>query len=90
MESAFTVMRVSLGFLLVIRVIDDECKLSFWCIEVFDYYVYILVYQCRSSLEQEIKLVLSEVTFCCNRMKLLSRHEDKSYNEKNWYEMGVL
>ena len=36
-------MRVSWRFLLVIRVIDVECKFSFWYIEVFAYYVYSLV-----------------------------------------------
>ena len=44
--------------LLVTRVIYDECKISFWCIEVYASYVYNLVYLCRSLLEQQIELVL--------------------------------
>ena len=35
----------------------DECKFSFWSIEV-SAYVYNLVYLCRSLLEQQIKLAL--------------------------------
>ena len=33
--------------------INDESKFSFWYIEVFAYYVYNLVYSCRSLLELE-------------------------------------
>ena len=43
----------------VIRVIDDECKVSFCYIEVFAYYIYSLLYLCQSLLEQQIKLVLT-------------------------------
>ena len=43
---------------LVITVIDDEYKSSFWHIEVFPYFVYSPAYLCHSLLEQEIKLVL--------------------------------
>ena len=50
--------RVSWWFLLVIRVIDNECKLSFWYIAVSTYYVYNPVYLCPSLLEQQIELVL--------------------------------
>ena len=35
-------MRVSWCYLLVSRVIDDECKFSFWYILVSAYYVYSL------------------------------------------------
>ena len=44
--------------LLVIRVIDDEYKFSFWYIEVSAYYVYNLVFLCHSLLEQQLGLVL--------------------------------
>ena len=58
---------ISWCFLLVIRVIDDKCKFLFWYIEVSAYYVYSLVYLCRSLLEQQIELVLSfveNIEFC--------------------------
>ena len=42
-EPASTVIRVSWWFLLVIRVIDDECKFSFWYTLISAYYVYSLV-----------------------------------------------
>ena len=45
--------------MLVIGVIDDEYKFSFWYIEVLAYYVHSLVYLCRSLLEQQIKLILN-------------------------------
>ena len=41
----------------------DECKFSFWYSEVSAYYVYNLVYLCRSLLEQQIKLVLNAIFF---------------------------
>ena len=47
----------------MIRVIDDECRLPFWYIEVFAYYVCSLVYLCRSLLEQQIELVLITLLF---------------------------
>ena len=47
-------VRVTWSFLLDIRVTDDECRFSFWYIEVSAYYVYNLVYLCRSLLEQQI------------------------------------
>ena len=43
--------------LLVIRVIDDECKFSFWYIEASAYYVCNCVYLFH-TLEQQIELVL--------------------------------
>ena len=39
--------------------IDDACKCSFWYTEVSAYYVYNLMYLCRSLFEQEIELVLN-------------------------------
>ena len=42
---------ISWWFLLVIRVIDDECLFSFWYIEVFPYNVHSLVYLCCPLLE---------------------------------------
>ena len=53
-EPALTVMRVSWRFPLIIRVINDECEVSFWFIEVFAYYVYNFVYLCCLLLEQQI------------------------------------
>ena len=52
----FTVIRVSWWLLLVISVIDDKYKFSFWYIKIYAYYVYSFVYLCRSLLEQQIKL----------------------------------
>ena len=52
LETALTVMRFSWWFMLVSRVIDDECKFSFWCIEVYAYYVYSHVYLCRSLIKR--------------------------------------
>ena len=40
-------------------VIDDECKFSFYHIEVFAYYICSLVYLCHSLLEQQIKPALT-------------------------------
>ena len=45
-------------FVRAFRVIDDECKFSFWYIKVFAYYIHSVVYLCRSLLEKQIKLVL--------------------------------
>ena len=36
-------LTVVLWFLVGIRVIDDECKFSFWYIEIFAYYAYSLI-----------------------------------------------
>ena len=61
MKSPLTVIRISWRFLLLSRVVDDECKFLFWYIEVTVYQVYNLVYShvCRSLLEQQIKLFLT-------------------------------
>ena len=60
LEPALTDIKVSWWFLLVIRVIYDECKFSFWYTEVSAYQVHNLVYLCRSLLEQQIELVLKQ------------------------------
>ena len=63
--------------MLVIRVICNECKISFWYIEVFAYYVCNLVYLCRSFLEQQIELVLSffltKQSSCVSEKQLIKR-----------------
>ena len=43
---------------IVIPVIYDGYKFSFWYIEASAYYVHNVVYLCRSLLEQKIELVL--------------------------------
>ena len=61
LEPALIDIRVSWWFLLVIKVIYDERKSSFWYIEyiqVSAYYVYNLVYLCPSLLEQQMEMIL--------------------------------
>ena len=53
LEPGLIDIKVSLCFLLVIRGIYDECKISFWFTDVSAYYVYNLVYLCRSLREQQ-------------------------------------
>ena len=55
------------------RVIDDECKFSFWYIEVFAYHVCSLVHLCCSFLGYQTKLVLillskNFIGFCMLRL----------------------
>ena len=56
-----TEIRVSWWFLLFIRVIEYECKFSFWYIEVVAFYVFGLVYLRRWLFEQQIELVLKRL-----------------------------
>ena len=44
--------------MIVIRVIYDECKLLFLYIETYAYYVYNLVYFCRSLIGQKLELAV--------------------------------
>ena len=67
------------------RVIDDEFKLSFWYIEVCAYSVHNLVYLCRSSHEQQIKLVLIALLSCFSLA--LCTHRD--LNELNFRDSIV-
>ena len=56
LQPTLTDIRVSWWFLLVIRVIDDECKFSFWYIKVSAHYVY----KCRSLLDKTSRTGLKQ------------------------------
>ena len=60
--------------MLVIIVIYDEFKFIFWYSEISAYYVYNLVYLCRSLLEQQIELVLSVLETIITIIILRSRY----------------
>ena len=66
LESVSIVKGFNGRFLLFLRVIDDECKFSYWYNEAYCYYVYSLVYLCHSLLEQQIDLVLKPSLFSDN------------------------
>ena len=61
LKPALTVIRVSWGFLLIIGVIDYNCIVSFWSVEVSADHAYILAYSYLLLLEQQMKLVLTGV-----------------------------